>query len=70
MEAADVLLNPIPESCRKLGIGRTTLYRMINQGVIRAVKIADRTLIPETELQRYVDELIASAQRSAVAEQS
>jgi excisionase family DNA binding protein len=44
----------VPEACRLVGIGRTTLYALLKSGQIRAVKIAGRTLIPRTELERLI----------------
>lgn len=53
----DPLLNPLPEAIRRLGIGRSKVYEEIAAGNLRVVKIGRRTLIPETELQRYVGKL-------------
>lgn len=53
-----VLLNPIADACRRLGIKRTKLYQLIADRKIKPIKIGQRTLIPEAELTRYVDELV------------
>lgn len=50
------LANPIPEVCRRLGIGRSTVYELMGSGQLKAIKIGQRTLIPESELQRFVAE--------------
>jgi excisionase family DNA binding protein len=34
----------IPEACRRLGISRTTLYGLINEGVLPARKLGKRTI--------------------------
>ena len=52
------LLHPVPDAALVLGIGRSTLYTLIAQGKIRAVKIGRRTLIAQDELERYVHELV------------
>ena len=51
------LLNPLPEAIRRLGIGRSKVYEEIASGNLHVVKIGRRTLIAETELQRYVRNL-------------
>jgi excisionase family DNA binding protein len=38
------------------GISRTTLYRLISGGKIRAVKIGRRLMIPSDEIERVVSE--------------
>ena len=48
------IATPVANACRRLGIGRTKLYELIAKGEIRSIKIGTRTLIPETELQRFV----------------
>lgn len=50
------LANQIPDVCRRLGIGRSLLYELIKNGRIRSIKIGSRTLVPESELQRFVAE--------------
>lgn len=41
----------IPEAAKHLGIGRTTLYRLIGDGVIPVVKIGRRTIVPVASLE-------------------
>lgn len=48
------LANGVNDACRRLGISRNMLYRMIGAGEIRPIKIGSRTLIPETELQKVI----------------
>lgn len=40
-----------------LGISRSLLYRLIQDGVIKSVRIGSRRLVAESELDRYVDSL-------------
>ena len=42
----------IGEACYALGIGRTSLYDLIKNKEIVAIKIAGRTLIPSSEIER------------------
>ncbi len=43
---------PINDACHALGIKRTSLYLMIRRREIAALKIAGRTVIPRSEIQR------------------
>ena len=51
----------IEDACRSIGIGRTALYAMIKTGQLKAVRIAGRTLIPRTEVERLIAEAVANA---------
>ena len=42
----------INEACRALGIGRTSVYDMAKKGQIKLIKIAGRTLVPRSEIER------------------
>ena len=55
------LAYPINEACEQIGIKRTSLYEMIKKGEIKAIKIAGRTVIPTSELERLtkLDEVSA-----------
>ncbi len=55
----------INDAAKALGIGRSSIYRLINQGKLRTVKIAGRTLVPATEVHRIVDRAIAEAKAGA-----
>lgn len=43
---------PIAAACTALGIGKTSLYKLIAAGELRAIKIAGRTLVPKSEIER------------------
>ena len=49
------LAHRIPDACRRLGIGRSSLYELIRTGEVRTIKIGSRTLIPEAELLKVID---------------
>jgi len=55
------LAHQIPAACHRVGLGRTTLYELIKQGRIKTIKVGSRTLIPETELQRFIAEQMEKA---------
>ncbi len=42
----------IDEACRQLSIGRTSLYAMASRNELRLIRIAGRTLVPRSELER------------------
>lgn len=44
------------DAARLCSIGRSTLYRLIQSGEIRTVKVGARTLIPASELRRFLGE--------------
>jgi excisionase family DNA binding protein len=55
------LAHKVPDACRRLGVSRSLLYDLIKTGELKAIKVANRTLIPESELQRFVAERLAAA---------
>jgi excisionase family DNA binding protein len=54
--ASTPLAHQVPQACTRLGIGRTALYELLKSGDLRFFKLGTRTLIPESELQRFVAE--------------
>lgn len=42
----------IDEACQLLSIGRTSLYEMAKRNEIQLIKVAGRTLVPRSELER------------------
>lgn len=59
------LAHRIPDACQRIGVGRSSLYELIKSGDLKTVRIAGRTLIPESELQRLVTDAVARAEASA-----
>jgi excisionase family DNA binding protein len=51
---APPLAHRIPDACRRLGIGRSTMYELFKSGEIRPIKIGARSLVLETDLQRVI----------------
>jgi excisionase family DNA binding protein len=41
----DMRLISVPEACRRLGIGRCSIYKLINARTLKTVKIGARRLI-------------------------
>ena len=48
------LLHTINPACKRVGLGRTKFYELIGRGEIKVIKVGSRTLIPESELQRWL----------------
>jgi Helix-turn-helix domain len=46
----------VADACLALGISRATLYKLSLQGKVKLVKIAGRTVVPETEIDRLASE--------------
>ena len=42
----------VPDACTALGISRTSLYELVKRGELTLIKIAGRTLVPRSELER------------------
>jgi excisionase family DNA binding protein len=40
------------DACAALGISRTSLYELVKRGELKLIKIAGRTLVPRSELER------------------
>jgi len=55
------LAHTVPDACQRLGVSRTTLYELIGRGSIRSFKVGARTLIPESELRKFVAEKMGIA---------
>lgn len=52
--SSDRLAFRIDEACARLGIGRTSLYELVKTGQIKLIKIAGRSLVPASELERLI----------------
>ena len=45
----------VPEACRYLGIGRSTLYVLISEGEIEFIKLGSSTLVLTESLRNLVE---------------
>lgn len=56
MDSSPLLIS-VNEALHKLGIGRTTLYSLIDQGELEQVHIGRRALITTKSIEAYVSRL-------------
>lgn len=46
----------IPEAAQQLSISRSAIYRLIDRGELRRVKIGSRAVIPASEIVRLLED--------------
>jgi hypothetical protein len=46
---------PIAEGARRVGVSRTSIYKLAAQGKVRLIKVLGRSLLPESEVVRLVE---------------
>lgn len=61
-QSAAPVANSVADACKRLGVGRSTMYELIKGGDLKAIKVCSRTLIPESELLRFVAAKMETAQ--------
>lgn len=59
----ECLLLSVRDAAKALGIGRTTLYKLISCGAVPSVAVAGRRLIAVADLEAYVARLRAGGAR-------
>ena len=47
-------------ACETLGVGLSTLKNLIERGEVRQLRIGRRSLIPRSEIEKYVQRLLAA----------
>lgn len=56
-----VLLPIWPDAARALGVGRTTVFKLIASGELRSVRLGRRRLVPTEALRELVERLACPA---------
>jgi excisionase family DNA binding protein len=56
----DQLTVTVASAKAALGIGHTTIYRLINQGKLDTIKLGRRTLVKTASIRKLVDDLEAA----------
>jgi excisionase family DNA binding protein len=51
------MLHPIEEAAAALGVGRTTIYGLVDRGELKTVHIGRRALVTDQSLNAYVERL-------------
>ena len=55
--AIEPIVMRVPDACRYLGIGRSTLYVLIGKGEIEVIKMGSATLVITASLRSLVERL-------------
>lgn len=50
----DIIATSVNDAAKALGIGRTSIYRLIREGRLETVKLGRRTLIRTESIRRIV----------------
>ncbi len=58
------LLLKLPEAGERLGLGRSKLYELIQEGVLPVVRIGRSVRVPASELERFVQRLREAEDRA------
>ena len=61
----DELLIDVRSAAERLGLGRTTLYHMVQTGTMESVKCGRRRLIPVAAIEAFVEQLRKEAREEA-----
>lgn len=51
----------IAQTCERTGLGRSTIYRLFDDGSLPRLKAGKRTLIRVSDLEAYIDSLSEAA---------
>ena len=57
------VLLTVKEVGERLRLGRTMVHRLIAEGRLRSVKIGSARRVPESEVERFITESLASTAR-------
>jgi excisionase family DNA binding protein len=55
-EAIERLALSVKDAARLLGLGRSTIYRLIGEGELQTIKLGNRTLIKMASLRSLIDD--------------
>jgi excisionase family DNA binding protein len=61
----DPLAYSIADFCRLIGLGRSTVYAMIDSGEIQVAQIGNRKLIPRAEATALLERSIVKPSKAA-----
>ena len=52
----------IPQACQLTGLGRSSIYRLFDDGKLKRLKAGSRTLIKVSDLENYIESLASEGQ--------
>lgn len=55
----------VEDAYRSLGVGRTLFYELVGRRELTTIKIGHRTMVPCSELQRFISERLNANDRLA-----
>lgn len=61
----DKPLMTVNEACEYLTLSRSTLYRLVADDELRLLKVYNRSLLARSDLDAYVERLVASSSASS-----
>lgn len=61
MSAATKLLLTLEDAADQLSVSRSTVYKLINDGVLRSVKVGKRRMVPTDALPECIEALAAAS---------
>lgn len=61
MSHSQARLNSVPATCERLSVCRAQLYRLMNSGALKSVKVGRRRLIPEAAITDYITGLMGGS---------
>jgi excisionase family DNA binding protein len=56
MDAQDAAVLSVEQAAKVVGIGRNTAYRMVHEGVLPALRLGRRLVVPKSALARLLDD--------------
>lgn len=56
----------VPDACRYVGIGRSTLYVFIGRGEVEIVKLGSSTLVLASSLRRLIERRRTATEQASV----
>lgn len=60
-EATERLSVSVEEAAGMLGVGRSSIFNLLNEGALASVKIGKRRLIPVVELRAFLERQVQRA---------
>jgi excisionase family DNA binding protein len=56
----DQLAYRVPEAAKRIDIGLTKMWEMVNDGTVKVVRFGGRVVVPRSELERVLAERLSA----------